>query len=213
MDNKNNVTVKTSIASPELSLKSINRVSAVYNICYEIFKIFHAPKSTFRILYDGIMDEHVLKKMTLYFISPDDIVEFMLILSIDLELHNVIMQTSNVGSIQVNKQLSTVEQLVGNREGFKQLYKEMMKTKRIKTRIVTYRYITLSSDEHKRIDKKLGLKTLTGDFTMSGRYRTYKITPKQLSETSLTIRVRKNDMSPSAMRHFINILRSFWDSF
>lgn len=200
--------VKTTLSKPNLSVKSISRVSAIYNICYEILKIFKAPKHAYKTLYSGIIQEQALQGIILRYISPDDIIEFELKLTIDWNLHHVIVQTAKGSQVQVNKRLSSVEQFVGNKEGFKQLYKHIIRTKRIKKKKIYYPLIEQpNTPRYDQVLQRLNLSTSSDSYTQSGTYTSYTISSSELEETSISIRIRDGGEQPSVLRQLLNVFR------
>lgn len=188
------------------SLNLMERKNVLYQVAYELFSIFEAPKMRHvsKVLYSGIIRMQAINSVCLRFFSKEKEVVFFLELIFDWETYEVLINTSR-RDIEVIPRISSLDQFIGRKLSFQYLYNYLLRCLDIHKRIVFY---DIPDNKIKSLEKFIGKVTDWEEELKEDNLKKISIKSKELEECNIKMGIKRGQVQQSSLRAIKNRLRN-----
>ena len=94
-------------------IKVMPRIETLYYFVYELAQCFHADQQTLESIKTGILDNQILKKITIEYLNESKMKFAELVIEINWEKHCLLAKTNKGDNIQIDMSKSVVDNIVG----------------------------------------------------------------------------------------------------
>lgn len=194
--------------SPKIETK-INirqRKNVLYQVTYELLEIFHAPhmSTVGKTLYAGLIDTQAIDEVTLTYYGKKRSVEFYINIAYDWATYEVLISSSRK-DIKVDSRISSIDQFVGRKRAFREVYKMILSTMKLYSKEVSY---NINPKRESKLVKIVGefqpIENIKFD---KGQFKEIVYCSKELEEMQVSLYIKKKLPKPSVFRMISNKLR------
>lgn len=189
---------------PKINIRQ--RKNVLYQVTYELLKIFHAPnmREVGEILYAGLIDTQAIEKVTLTYYGKGSSKEFWIVVAYDWNTYEVLISSSRK-DIGVDSRISSIDQFLGRKLAFEEIYKLLLLTLNLHSKEVSY---AINSQREPALEQIVGKFYPIKDRKVDeGQFKKMIYSSKELEEMQVSIYIKKSKSKPSVLRMLSNKLR------